>query len=275
MLEQARARGLDVREASVTSIPFPDESFDVTCAFKVLAHVPEIGRALAEMARVTRPGGVVVAEFYNPVSLRGVVKRMGPAAKISSRTRESAVYTRFDAPWIVPRLLPPSLSLEAVRGVRIVTPAAARDAHPRRSRPILRSLEHAARRFAGRVLRRLLRRGAPQERRDLTPSPRRGAPRGGGRAAVTLPRSCSARSRRSTRSGRARAKRRRPRSRTPACSRASVPEQRLRRVRRHQRQRDDEREDEPHRAAKDLDAASARRRRRRRRGASRLSMRTT
>jgi ubiquinone/menaquinone biosynthesis C-methylase UbiE len=124
MLDKARLRGLEVREASVTSIPFVDESFDVTCSFKVLAHVPEIGRALSEMARVTRPGGVVIAEFYNPVSLRGVVKRFGPAAKISHETRESAVYTRFDAPWIIPRILPPSLTLEAVRGVRIVTPAA-------------------------------------------------------------------------------------------------------------------------------------------------------
>ncbi|HLK36548.1 MAG TPA: class I SAM-dependent methyltransferase [Polyangiaceae bacterium] len=124
MLAKARTRGLDVREASVTRIPFDDASFDVTCAFKVLAHVPEVGRALAEMARVTRPGGVVVAEFYNPISLRGLAKRLGPSGRISHRTRESAVYTRLDAPWIVPRVLPPSLTLEAVRGVRIVTPAA-------------------------------------------------------------------------------------------------------------------------------------------------------
>ena len=124
MLEKARARGLDVREASVTSIPFPDDHFDVTCAFKVLAHVPEIGRALAEMARVTRPGGVVVAEFYNPVSVRGLVNRFGPAGRISHRHDESHVYTRFDAPWIVPRVLPPSVHVEAARGVRIVTPAA-------------------------------------------------------------------------------------------------------------------------------------------------------
>jgi ubiquinone/menaquinone biosynthesis C-methylase UbiE len=124
MLEKARSRGLDVQVASVTELPFGAASFDVTCSFKVLAHVPEIGRALAEMARVTRPGGVVLAEFYNPLSLRGLVKRLGPAAKISEATRESAVYTRFDAPWVVPRLLPPTLSLEGARGVRIVTPAA-------------------------------------------------------------------------------------------------------------------------------------------------------
>jgi ubiquinone/menaquinone biosynthesis C-methylase UbiE len=124
MLERAHARGLDVREASVTAIPFAPESFDVTCAFKVLAHVLQIGRALAEMARVTRPGGVVIAEFYNPLSVRGLVKRVGPARSISRRTRESAVYTRFDAPWVIPRILPPTLWIEAVRGVRIVTPTA-------------------------------------------------------------------------------------------------------------------------------------------------------
>jgi ubiquinone/menaquinone biosynthesis C-methylase UbiE len=124
MLERAKARGLDVREASVTSIPFADATFDLTCSFKVLAHVPEIGRALAEMARVTRPGGVVVAEFYNPVSMRGMAKRFGPARAISLGKRESDVYTRFDAPWVIPRILPPSLRLEAVRGVRIVTPTA-------------------------------------------------------------------------------------------------------------------------------------------------------
>jgi ubiquinone/menaquinone biosynthesis C-methylase UbiE len=124
MLERARDRGLDVREASVTAIPFPPASFDVTCAFKVLAHVREVGRALSEMARVTRPGGVVIAEFYNPVSVRGLLKRLGPARSISHRTRESAVYTRFDPPWVIPRLLPPTLRIEAVRGVRIVTPAA-------------------------------------------------------------------------------------------------------------------------------------------------------
>jgi ubiquinone/menaquinone biosynthesis C-methylase UbiE len=124
MLDHARERGLDVREGSVTSLPFEDGSFDVTCSFKVLAHVPDIGRALAEMARVTRPGGVILAEFYNPLSFRGLAKRFGPAGRISDHTRESAVYTRFDAPWVLPRILPPGCRLEARRGIRIVTPAA-------------------------------------------------------------------------------------------------------------------------------------------------------
>ncbi len=125
MLEHARARGLDVVEGSVTELPFPDASFDVVCSFKVLAHVPDIGRALAEMARVTRPGGTILAEFYNPLSFRGLAKRLGPAGKISSSTKESAVYTRLDPPWIIPRVLPPGTRFDGAYGVRIVTPVAA------------------------------------------------------------------------------------------------------------------------------------------------------
>ena len=125
MLERARARGLSVRVGSVTELPFADASFDVTCSFKVLAHVPEVARALSEMARVTRPGGVVLAELYNPLSLRGLSKRLGPSKRVSMSRRESDVYTRFDAPWVVPKILPPSLTQIGARGVRIVTPTAA------------------------------------------------------------------------------------------------------------------------------------------------------
>ena len=124
MLDHARERGLEVKEGSVTALPFDDASFDLTCSFKVLAHVPDIGKALSEMARVTRPGGVIIAEFYNPLSFRGLAKRLGPAGKVGDHTRESAVYTRFDAPWVLQRILPPNTRIEAARGIRIVTPAA-------------------------------------------------------------------------------------------------------------------------------------------------------
>lgn len=124
MLEKARARGLDVRSGSATALPFDDESFDVTCSFKVLAHVPEVDVALREMARVTRSGGTILAEFYNPFSLRGLVKRLGPAGKVAAKTHERQVFTRYDSPWRVRKLIPPGCKLVASRGIRIVTPSA-------------------------------------------------------------------------------------------------------------------------------------------------------
>ena len=53
------------------------------------------------MARVIRPGGFALAELYNPMSFRGLAKRLGPAGKISDKSDERAVFTRFDPPWRV------------------------------------------------------------------------------------------------------------------------------------------------------------------------------
>jgi ubiquinone/menaquinone biosynthesis C-methylase UbiE len=124
MLERARERGLTVKEGSATALPFDSEQFDVTCSFKVLAHVPDIERCLSEMARVTRPGGMVLAEFYNPYSLRALLKRFCPAGRVADNATEDNVYTRYDSPWRVRRLLPAGCRLVASRGVRIAIPSA-------------------------------------------------------------------------------------------------------------------------------------------------------
>jgi ubiquinone/menaquinone biosynthesis C-methylase UbiE len=124
MLERARQRGLTVAQGSVTALPCPDESFDVAYSFKVLAHVPDIRGALAELARVVRPGGVILAEFYNRHSLRYLIKALKPPSPISATTTDEAVYTRYDTLEQIRSYLPPTLELESTRGVRILTPAA-------------------------------------------------------------------------------------------------------------------------------------------------------
>jgi len=124
MVKAARERGLNVVLGSVTQIPFADESFDFVCSFKVLAHVPQIGRALSELARVTAPGGQLALEFYNPWSLRYLAKRVAGPQPISATRTEADVYTRWDAPTTIQRLLPPGVELEDIRGVRVLTPAA-------------------------------------------------------------------------------------------------------------------------------------------------------
>lgn len=124
MLRHAKARGLEAVEGSATSLPFEDDSFDVVCSFKVLAHVQDIRTAIAEMFRVLRPGGTLVLEFYNPTSLRTFAKRFGPAGAISDSTNEDAVYTRFDTPEKVASYLPPGATVVDRRGIRIFTPMA-------------------------------------------------------------------------------------------------------------------------------------------------------
>ena len=122
MLQKAHDRGLRVANASITHLPFPDASFDVAYSFKVLAHVEPIAQALAEMARVVRPGGHVLAEFYNTRSLRYLVKRLKPATPISAATTDEAVYTRYDSIEDIRGYLPRELELVDQRGVRIFTP---------------------------------------------------------------------------------------------------------------------------------------------------------
>jgi ArsR family transcriptional regulator len=64
MVEAARSRLAGVRNAKVVlgdacQLPFDDASFDQVLAFHVLTMVDAPGRALAEVARVLRPGGDV------------------------------------------------------------------------------------------------------------------------------------------------------------------------------------------------------------------------
>jgi SAM-dependent methyltransferase len=125
MLAHAHSRGLTVAQGSATSLPFADESFDVVCSFKVLAHVTEIETALHEMARVTRPGGKLLLEFYNRRSLRYVAKRLaGPQRIGASATDEAAIPTRWDTRATIEAMLPSDLALADTAGVRIFTPTA-------------------------------------------------------------------------------------------------------------------------------------------------------
>jgi SAM-dependent methyltransferase len=123
MLAPARARGLRVMQGSLTDVPLPSASFDLVYSMKVLAHVPPIERAVAELARLLRPGGHVLLEFYNPLSLRYLAKRLGgPGTIASDGTTEGDVYTRYDTAARARAYLPPELELVGVRGVRVVTP---------------------------------------------------------------------------------------------------------------------------------------------------------
>jgi SAM-dependent methyltransferase len=61
MIELQRARGIDGRVGDVQSLPFADGTFDVAVAAWMLYHVPDLDRALAELARVLRRGGRLVA----------------------------------------------------------------------------------------------------------------------------------------------------------------------------------------------------------------------
>jgi ubiquinone/menaquinone biosynthesis C-methylase UbiE len=122
MLGLAQHRDLPVLQGSLTALPLPDQSVDLVYSMKVLAHVPPIREALAELARVVRPGGHLLLEFYNPRSLRYLAKLLGGAAPIAEGTTDRDVYTRYDTLKTARSYLPDNLEFVGVRGVRVVTP---------------------------------------------------------------------------------------------------------------------------------------------------------
>jgi ubiquinone/menaquinone biosynthesis C-methylase UbiE len=128
MLAGARGEGNAVAQASVTALPFPDNTFDVVYSFKVLAHVPDIVQAMAEFARVVRPGGTIVAEFYNRHSLRGLrwrAKHLFGGETTGASQRETELFTRYDSLKEMKSYMPSGVEVQSVRGVIVVTPAAA------------------------------------------------------------------------------------------------------------------------------------------------------
>jgi ubiquinone/menaquinone biosynthesis C-methylase UbiE len=57
----AQRLGIEIEtvESEAERLPFADRSFDLVFGHAVLHHVPDLGRAFGEFARVLRPGGVV------------------------------------------------------------------------------------------------------------------------------------------------------------------------------------------------------------------------
>ncbi len=66
-------RAADVGIADATALPYPDGAFDLAFANHMLYHVPEPARAVAELRRVLRPGGRLVAATNGDGHLAQVV----------------------------------------------------------------------------------------------------------------------------------------------------------------------------------------------------------
>lgn len=60
-IERHDGSAVTYRRANVTDLPFEDAEFDVVRIERVLQHVADVDRACAEMARVLKPGGRVLA----------------------------------------------------------------------------------------------------------------------------------------------------------------------------------------------------------------------
>ena len=105
MVELARARGLEACVADVQQLPFADGEFDCVLAAWMLYHVPDVDAGLAEITRVLRPGGRLVAvtnasdhlaELWGLVGIERLAHSFGSENGEELLRRHFAVVERHD-----------------------------------------------------------------------------------------------------------------------------------------------------------------------------------
>jgi SAM-dependent methyltransferase len=87
--------------ANAAALPFDDASFDGCRIDRVLQHIAAPGPVIREMARVLRPGGVLVAYDNDWETLT-----VDSADRVLTRTVLNAWCDRFPSGWIGRRLFP-------------------------------------------------------------------------------------------------------------------------------------------------------------------------
>jgi ubiquinone/menaquinone biosynthesis C-methylase UbiE len=93
MVALAHSSGIEATIADVEELPFADGSFDVAVAAWMLYHVPDIDRGLAELARVLRPGGRLVAATNSVMHLHELRVLVGSGRSTIEFSRESGKET--------------------------------------------------------------------------------------------------------------------------------------------------------------------------------------
>lgn len=71
MLREARDRDLPCVAGDAGQLPVRDGSVDAVTVVDAFHHLPDPAAAVAEAARVLRPGGVLVVREFNPTTVRG------------------------------------------------------------------------------------------------------------------------------------------------------------------------------------------------------------
>jgi SAM-dependent methyltransferase len=98
-----RVPGADLKRAGAEELPWPDDSFDAALAQLVVHFMTDVAAGIAEMARVTRAGGVVASstwDFSGGMKLLGTfwasARAVDPGAESESSAFDEA---RLDALW--------------------------------------------------------------------------------------------------------------------------------------------------------------------------------
>lgn len=127
MLKIASEKSHKVIQGSVLEMPFEKDFFDMIYSVKVLAHIKDIKAAVNETVRIAKPGGIIILEFYNAFSIRGLrwlIKKLLKIRKNTSRQRETDIYTRYDNLWRIKKMLPDNVRIKEFSSIITFIPFA-------------------------------------------------------------------------------------------------------------------------------------------------------
>jgi 2-polyprenyl-6-hydroxyphenyl methylase/3-demethylubiquinone-9 3-methyltransferase len=71
--ETSRRRGVTALRGDAQALPLASGSADVVVAGEILEHLPDLRRAVAELCRVLRPGGLLVLDTLNATRLSRLI----------------------------------------------------------------------------------------------------------------------------------------------------------------------------------------------------------
>jgi ubiquinone/menaquinone biosynthesis C-methylase UbiE len=99
MVDSTKERGVRAEVADADHLPYADGSFDAVAAMWMLYHVPDLDRTLAEVRRVLKRGGILVAAtngMQHTADLRAEVG-LGPAiTQFTAKDGASLLSRHFD-----------------------------------------------------------------------------------------------------------------------------------------------------------------------------------
>ena len=103
----------NLQAMNAESLQFPDNTFDKIYSFHTIEHIPNIAKALGEMARVLKPRGTMML-VYPAEPIRGMFAMSAAAILLKNPFRSREIHLHKLSPFVMQRLIS-GLSLEHVQ----------------------------------------------------------------------------------------------------------------------------------------------------------------
>lgn len=94
----------NMRVMNAESLEFADNTFDKIYSFHTIEHIPNITKALGEMARVLKPGGSIML-VYPAEPIRGMFSMFAAAVLLKNPFRSREIHLHKLSPRIIQQLI--------------------------------------------------------------------------------------------------------------------------------------------------------------------------